>query len=113
MSEQGKIRGWIESRSGQGRLRNITFDPAAKELKFTFRGEFGSIDYKATVDGDDIKGSLNMSDEFSMQFEGSRESKDVKRFEPPPAADTAAATEDQPKATGATDDAPALPSAGG
>jgi hypothetical protein len=89
MADDGRVRGRIESRIGEGTLRRVSFDPETKKLRFTQNSEMGIINFTATVEGDEMKGDLSVEDAFNAPFT-------AKRQKPEITAATAAAETSEP-----------------
>jgi hypothetical protein len=87
MSEDGRVRGRIESRLGAGPIRDASFDTATSLVKFRYDSDIGPIRYEATVEGDTLRGRLSVEDQFSSEFHGVRQS--LAAEAPLPVADAA------------------------
>ncbi len=72
MSTDGRVRGTVESPIVSGKISKASFDPATNKLKFLFVSEMGEIAYDATVNGDEMTGTLGIEDAFSMDFKARR-----------------------------------------
>lgn len=85
-SEEGRIRGHMFSRYGEGRLRRVQYDPQTGELSFLFNTEMGGgVAYRATVKGEEMTGTLgNEEAGFSMEFKARRTSGEIRQPEAAP-----------------------------
>jgi hypothetical protein len=93
-SEQGRIRGQMFSRYGEGRVRRVQFNPETGELTFGFSAEGGGAltQYKAIVKGEEMTGTLSNEDMgFTMDFKARRTSKEIQQPQPQGQRDAAAA----------------------
>ena len=72
MSTDGHVRGGVVSPMVSGKISKASFDPATNKLKFLFVSEMGEIAYDATVNGDEMTGTLGIEDAFSMDFKAKR-----------------------------------------
>ena len=72
MSTDGRVRGTVESSFVSGKISKASFNPAANRLKFVFVSEMGEIAYDATVNGDEMTGTVSMEDVFSADFKAKR-----------------------------------------
>lgn len=77
-SAEERMRGFMFSRFGEGRLRRVQFDPQTGELTFSFSSEMGTTTYKATVKGEEMTGTLASEDAgFTAPFTARRSSKEI------------------------------------
>jgi len=97
MSDDGRIRGTLDSEFIGGKLRNIAFDPDAGVLTFVMASEMGRINYKAEVTGDEMSGTISFDSEFTMAFKGTRVKQADEAAEDAPAGEAPAEeAEDEP-----------------
>ena len=89
MGTDGRVRGAVESPIVSGKISKASFDPATNTLTFLFVSEMGEIAYDATVNGDEMTGTLGIEDAFSMDFKAKRVTDDQED----PAAGAAEAVE--------------------
>ncbi|UCD76051.1 MAG: M20/M25/M40 family metallo-hydrolase, partial [Phycisphaerales bacterium] len=79
MSDDGRVRGNVQSRMGDSRLRRASFDAETGTLRFmTFNEYVGPIRFEATVSGEEMTGTLSGEEGFTMSFTAKR----VKEAEP-------------------------------
>jgi hypothetical protein len=83
-TEPDRLRGYMFSRYGEGRMRRVEFNSDTGELTFRFATEMGgNIQYKATVKGDEMTGTLGSEDAgFNMDFSAKRESSEIRQATP-------------------------------
>lgn len=72
MSTDGRVRGTVESSFVSGKISKASFDPATNKLKFVYVSDGGEITYDATVNGDEMTGTVSMEDVFSADFKAKR-----------------------------------------
>lgn len=72
MSDDGRVRGSVDSEFVNGKISKTSFDPATNKIKFTLSSEMGEIVYDAIVTGDKMTGTLGIEDAFSTGFEANR-----------------------------------------
>lgn len=72
MSEDGRVRGTLESGIGAGALTGCSFDKAAGTVKFSYEAEMGVIDFRAKVNGNEMTGTLGVEEMFSREFTAKR-----------------------------------------
>ena len=80
-SSEGRMRGYMFSRYGEGRLRRVQYNPESGELTFMFNTEMGgNVQYRATVKGEDVSGNLSSEDAgFTMPFTAKKTSEEVRQ----------------------------------
>jgi hypothetical protein len=85
-STEGRIRGWMYSRAGNGPLRRVQFDPQTGELTFSFPSDLvGLIQYRATVKDASATGALDAEElGFTLTFTARRTSSEVRQPEAQP-----------------------------
>ena len=78
---EGRMRGYMFSRYGEGRLRRVQYSPESGELSFLFATEMGgNVQYRATVKDGVISGNLSSEDAgFSMPFTAKKTSEEVRQ----------------------------------
>jgi carboxypeptidase Q len=77
----GRLRGFMFSRYGEGRIRRAEFNSDTGELTFRFNTDMGSTtNYKATVKGEEMTGTLGSEDAgFSMEFTARKTSSEIQQ----------------------------------
>jgi len=85
MSDDGRARGHVLSEYADGPMRDVVYDASTGLLTFARDSEImRRIKYRATVEGDTMKGTLSVEDEFVLPFEAKRTaSGDVAALETP------------------------------
>jgi carboxypeptidase Q len=93
MSADGRVRGSSVSRMGENKMSDIKFDPASHELSWKIRSEnIGTVNYKATLEGDTISGTVNSEEaDFTMPFKATRQK--AEESATPPVAGTGRTTQ--------------------
>jgi hypothetical protein len=95
-SDDGRIRGKVDSQIGNETFSDGKFDAATNKLTFGYNSEMmGRLKWEATIDGDKISGTINIEEQFSMPFKGERqaaepaakEGGDIAKSETPPASE--------------------------
>jgi hypothetical protein len=79
-TDAGRMRGYMFSRYGEGRMRRVEFNSDTGELTFRFPTEMGgNVNYKATVKGEEMTGTLGSEDAgFTMEFSAKRDSSEIR-----------------------------------
>ena len=92
--ENGRLRGNMYSRYGEGRLRRAQFNERTGELTFTWSSEEGGgtgTQYKATLKDGQLVGSLTNADmDFTMDFTARKTSEELRPPTPAEGGDRAA-----------------------
>jgi carboxypeptidase Q len=96
MSNDGRIRGTLDSEYIGGKLRNIAFDANAGVLTFVMASEMGRVNYRAEVRGDEMSGTISFDSEFSMNFAATRVQQEVEPAEEAPGGEAEADGDDEP-----------------
>jgi hypothetical protein len=81
---EGKLRGRLSSRYGEGALSGIVFNSDSGEIVFKRDSEMGSTTYKAKVKGEEMEGTIARDEgDFNMTFTAQRDTLEIKPLTQP------------------------------
>ncbi|MFH0946349.1 MAG: PDZ domain-containing protein [Planctomycetota bacterium] len=73
LKEGGLVTGFLDGRMGSGEISGGRFDPEKKTLAFSFESESFRLEFSGTLEGDVIKGTMDMGGgRFTRDFEARR-----------------------------------------